>query len=66
MILASYHPAQRQKPQVVDYRKPVGSRTDYKDRQANVFTVAEAREEAWKFPNAVERGIGLTAPCRQM
>ena len=47
---------------VVDYRKPDGSRTDYKIGAANVFTVAEAREEARKFLNAVVRGIDPTAP----
>jgi site-specific recombinase XerD len=47
---------------VVDYRKPDGSRTDYKIGAANVFTVAEAREEARKFLSAVVRGIDPTAP----
>jgi site-specific recombinase XerD len=47
---------------IVDFRKPDGSRTDYKIGTANVFTVAEAREEARKFLNAVERGIDPTAP----
>ena len=47
---------------VVDYRKPDGSRTDYKIGAANLFTVAEAREEARKFLAAIERGEDPTAP----
>jgi hypothetical protein len=47
---------------VIDYRKPDGSRTDHKIGAASVFSVAEAREEARKFLNAVNRGIDPTAP----
>ena len=47
---------------IVDFRKPDGSRTDFKIGAANLFTVTEAREEARKFLAAVERGIDPTAP----
>jgi site-specific recombinase XerD len=47
---------------VVDYRKPDGSRTDYRLGPANLFPVAEARELARKFLAAVAKGEDPTAP----
>jgi site-specific recombinase XerD len=47
---------------VVDYRKPDGTRTDYKIGSANLFTVLDAREEAKKFLLSIERGEDPTAP----
>jgi site-specific recombinase XerD len=46
----------------VDYRKPDGTRTDYKIGPANLFTVLEARDEAKKFLQSIERGEDPTAP----
>jgi hypothetical protein len=47
---------------VVDYRKPDGSRTDYKIGTATLFTVLDAREEAKKFLLSIEKGEDPTAP----
>jgi site-specific recombinase XerD len=47
---------------VVDYRKPDGTRTDYKIGSANLFTVLDAREEAKKFLLSIEKGEDPTAP----
>jgi integrase len=47
---------------VVDYRKPDGSRTDYKIGQSNIFNVAQAREIAREFLAAVARGENLAEP----
>jgi site-specific recombinase XerD len=47
---------------VVDYRKPDGTRTDYKIGPATLFTVLDAREEAKKFLLSIELGEDPTAP----
>jgi site-specific recombinase XerD len=47
---------------VVDYRKPDGTRTDYKIGTATLFTVLDAREEAKKFLLSIEKGEDPTAP----
>jgi integrase len=46
----------------VDYKHPNGKRATYKIGDANLFTVAEAREAAQKFLASIERGVDPTAP----
>lgn len=46
----------------VDYKKPNGKRATYKIGDANIYTVAEAREAAREFLASVERGEDPSNP----
>jgi integrase len=51
---------------VVDYRKPDGSRSDYKIGQAGIFTVVQARELAREFLAAIARGENPAEPEKKI